>query len=118
MTERWQVENLAKILAILVAEGNYTYVDKIGYAPSKDLLAFYLKEALRDFHSVARGGLKSEKARQLLDEILSRVKAGEVNLDKSVDEVVSSIDDRKDLREISALLSARALAVSARYIER
>ncbi len=48
------VENLAKILAVLVAEGNYTYVDKIGNAPSKDLLAFYLKETFRDFHSLMR----------------------------------------------------------------
>ena len=35
---------LAKVLAVLVAEeGNYTYVDKLGYVPSRDLAVFYLK---------------------------------------------------------------------------
>ena len=41
---------VAKVLSVLIAEKeNYTYVDKLGYAPSKDLAIFYIREALRDF---------------------------------------------------------------------
>jgi CRISPR-associated protein Csa5 len=31
------IENIAKVLALLATQGNYTYIDKMGYVPSKDL---------------------------------------------------------------------------------
>ncbi len=114
------VENLAKILAVLVAEGNYTYVDKIGNAPSKDLLAFYLKETFRDFHSLMRSGAKEDGAKKLLDKIrkeLKDVKDPFDYLNSSVSEVIKKCDDRKKLREISSLISAKALAISSKYVK-
>jgi hypothetical protein len=30
------IENIAKVLALLATQGNYTYIDKMGYVPSKD----------------------------------------------------------------------------------
>jgi hypothetical protein len=30
------IENIAKVLALLATQGNYTYTDKLGYVPSKD----------------------------------------------------------------------------------
>lgn len=115
-----EIENLARILAVLVADGNYTYVDKIGYAPSKDLLAFYMKEALRDFHSLMRGGAKEEGAKKLLERIreeLKDVKDPFDYLNSSINAVIKECDDRKKLREISSLISAKALAISAKYVE-
>ncbi len=111
------VENLARVLAVLVAEGNYTYVDKIGNAPSKDLLAFYLKEAMRDFHSILRAG-KVEKAGDLLERIKNDLKSADVTdfLNRSIENVVNYAKDRKSLREICSMLSAKALAISAKYI--
>ncbi len=113
------VENLAKVLAVLVADGNYTYVDKIGNAPSKDLLAFYMKEAMRDFHSIIRGGTKNEKAEGFLKDLKSKIESGNVNLDASVKTFLDRIPegDRQKLRELSSILAARALAISAKYIK-
>uniref|UniRef100_A0A7J3TJX4 Type I-A CRISPR-associated protein Csa5 n=1 Tax=Geoglobus ahangari TaxID=113653 RepID=A0A7J3TJX4_9EURY len=113
------IENLARVLAVLVADGNYTYVDKIGNAPSKDLLAFYLKEAIRDFHSLIRGGAKNEKVKDLLDRIVRELETTRDPFDflnNSIDQVFSKIESRKDLREISSLISAKALAISAKYV--
>jgi len=117
MVSTSDIENIAKMLAVLVAgENNYTYIDKIGYAPSKDLLLFYLKEALRDFHSIIRSGkIKNEKALNLLNSFVSELK--KMDLNKSIESIQSYIVDRKSLREISSLISAKALAISAKYIE-
>ena len=44
---------LSKVLAALLAErGDYSFIDKLGYSPSADLTVSYIKEALRDFHSI------------------------------------------------------------------
>ncbi|MGC8933494.1 MAG: hypothetical protein ACP5LQ_09460 [Candidatus Methanodesulfokora sp.] len=52
-----RVKSIAELLAVLVTKNkSYTYVDKLGYALSKDLMLYYLREVLRDFHS-----LKQEK---------------------------------------------------------
>jgi len=95
-------------------------VDKIGNAPSKDLLAFYLKEAMRDFHSLMRGGAKNEGAKKLLDKLVEELKTTKDPFDflnASIDQIFSKIKDRKDLREISSLISSKALAISAKYIK-
>ncbi len=116
---RRDVENLSTMLAVLVAgENEYTYIDKIGYAPSKDLLMFYLKEALRDFHSLVRGRLKNERARELLNNFIEKLKSSNIDLNKSIDKIYENITDRRSLREISSLISAKALAISAKYVER
>ena len=120
MVPKAEIENISTMLAILVAgENNYTYIDKIGYAPSKDLLIFYLKEALRDFHSVVRSGkLKNEDAKDLLNSFLEKLKSSNVDLNKSLDEISEIITDRQSLREISSLISAKALAISAKHVKK
>ena len=112
------IENIAKVLALLATQGNYTYIDKMGYVPSKDLLTYYLRESLRDFHSLLRTGLKEEEAKDLYDSLVTDIKENKINLDRSIDTIVNSIPegDRKKLREISSLIAAKALAISAKYI--
>ena len=104
-----QLDELAKILAVLIAEqGSYTYVDKLGYSPSKDLAIFYLKEALRDLHSLMNQEekMKNEKAKELLKEIKFEY------AEKALDELVR-VEDRKTLKEKTSLISAKALTISA-----
>ncbi|AIG98868.1 type I-A CRISPR-associated protein Csa5 [Archaeoglobus fulgidus] len=102
-------DNLAKVLAVLVAEqGSYTYVDKLGYVPSKDLAVFYLKEALRDLHSIQqKEKFENEKARELVGKIdYERV-------EKELEDIAKT-DERKELREKTSLIAAKALALSAK----
>lgn len=122
MSEKYlniSIENISKVLALLASQGNYTYIDKLGYVPSKDLLIYYLREALRDFHSLIRGGLKEEKGKELYESFTSQVKEDKVNLDLSINTLSESIPegDNKKLREIASLIAAKALALSAKYIE-
>lgn len=114
MTERIDVEDIAKVLAVLVAEqGSYTYVDKIGYAPSTDLAVSYLKEALRDYHSLLRKEkLENEDVRKLMEEIKDNIQKIEDNIQK-----IAEIEDRRKLRRITSLISSKALITSARYIK-
>lgn len=102
------VEEISKALAVLVAEAeNYSYVDKLGYAPSRDLAIFYLKEALRDLQSMRSKKFENEEAEKV---------AKEINFDQ-IDfalQKISEISDRKELREVTALIASRALAKSAK----
>ena len=106
------LDEVSKLLAVLIAEqGSYTYVDKLGYAPSTDLALFYLKEAARDFHSL--------KARPRFENTAAEEQARKVNLEyfeKALGEI-SRIRDRRTLRHVVSLISAKALAISARLIE-
>jgi len=100
---------LAKVLAVLVAEeGNYTYVDKLGYVPSKDLAAFYIREALRDLHSLLRKEkFENKKAEELAKEIkFDKIETALENLTR--------ISDKKELREKTSLIAAKALTISAK----
>jgi CRISPR-associated protein Csa5 len=100
---------LPKVLAVLVAEeGNYMYVDKIGYVPSRDLAVFYLKEALRDFHSLMR--------KERFENVEARKMADRIDYDRVEREIeeIARVSDRKELREKSSLIAAKALAISAR----
>ena len=100
---------LAKVLAVLVAEeGNYTYVDKLGYVPSRDLAVFYLKEALRDLHSLLR---KGEFENKEAGELAGKIKYDGV--EKALEEL-AKVSDRKELREKTSLIAAKALAISAK----
>jgi CRISPR-associated protein Csa5 len=104
-------KDIAEVLAVLIAEkGNYTYVDKLGYAPSRDLAIYYLREALRDLHSLIRGkSFENSKAKEKAEKInFDRVERGIQELAK--------INDKKELREITALISAKALSISATLI--
>jgi len=107
--DSWEVEEVAKMLAVLVAESsNYSYVDKLGYAPSKDLALFYLKEALRDFHSMKQ--FENKKAEELSKEIKFEI------IDRAMQKI-SSIEDRRELREVVSLIAAKALSKSAKLKE-
>jgi CRISPR-associated protein Csa5 len=120
------VDRIAKVVAVLVADGNYTYVDKLANAPSADLVLFYLREAMRDFHSLLRHGkVKNEDASKLFDRVREEIYsvAGDVNkvldfLNESVTKVYEECrNDPKRLREICSLIGAKALAISAPYIK-
>jgi CRISPR type I-A-associated protein Csa5 len=114
--EKENVDIMAEMLGFLVAEGNYTYVDKVGQAPSSDFLIFYLQEALRDFHSLTRGELRNVD-RESLEKFIDRIKGGEVDLDKALDEIAKTVRGcPKNLREVCSLLSAKALAKSLKFI--
>lgn len=103
-------DNLARILGILCAErGDYSYVDKIGYAPSKDTLLFYLKEAFRDFNSLLSGSFENKAAEKEIQYL--NLMTAEKEL-KAIEEI--DVKDRKQLREISSLISSKALLVAAR----
>lgn len=105
------VDNLAKALAVLIVEEeNYSYIDKLGYAPSKDLALYYLREALRDLHSLIRGGrFEKPYARKLLSQI---------NLDDAerAIENIGKIATRRELREYLSMLASKALAISAKAL--
>ena len=102
------IRSLAEVLAALIAErGEYTYVDKLGYAPSRDLAIYYLREALRDLHSLMRSRrIENKEVRELLKKIrFDRVEWGLKE--------ISEIKDRKELREVTSLISSNALSLSA-----
>jgi len=106
--EVWEIEEISKALAVLVAEArNYSYVDKLGYAPSKDLAIFYLKEALRDLHSMMGKKFESEETEKAVKEIKFE------QIDFALQEI-SKISDRKELREITSLIASKALTKSAK----
>lgn len=106
--EQWGDE-IAKVLAVLVAERkNYGYIDKLGYAPSKDLTLFYLKEALRDLQSLLSGKFENKKAEEMAKEINFGIVEEGLN---SISKIESA--DRKKLREVSSLIASKALAKSA-----
>ncbi len=105
--ERCKLDEVAKVLAVLVAENkNYSYVDKLGYAPSKDLALFYLKEALRDLHSLIGKEFENKEAKELAKKISFEVV--ETCLD-----FIAKISSRKELREVTAIIASKALAISA-----
>ncbi|MCD6483220.1 MAG: type I-A CRISPR-associated protein Csa5 [Candidatus Aenigmarchaeota archaeon] len=102
-------KEIGKALGILIAEQeSYTYADKLAYAPSKDLALFYLKEALRDLHSLLRKGeFKNKVAAAELSKInFDQIERELENFDK--------IKDRRVLRERTSSIAARALAFSAK----
>ncbi len=106
-----KLTEVAKVLAVLVAEeGNYTYVDKLGYAPSKDLAIFYLKEALRDLHSLRR---KERFENSGAEKLASEIKYGEDGVERALEEL-ANVSNRKELREKTSLIAAKALTISAK----
>ena len=104
-------ESLAKLLAVLVAEnGSYSYVDKLSYAPSKDLVLYYLREALRDFHSLKN---KTQWANSK-----ALTEAGEIKMEfveKDIEDI-AKISGMKELREAVSLIAAKALSIACRVM--
>jgi CRISPR-associated protein Csa5 len=105
-------EDLAKLLAVLVAENNsYTYVDKLGYASSKDLVLYYLREALRDFHSL--------KNKTEWDNTKAFAEAKEIKMERVEEDLedIAKISNMKELREAVSLIVAKALSTASRLTE-
>lgn len=104
------VDNLSKILAVLVVEGGgYAYVDKLSYAPSVDLALFYIREAIRDFYSLMKKGtFESPKVESVVNWLKDRLHFVSRDLDK-----LAHITNRRDLRTILSLISSKALAFAA-----
>ena len=104
------LREMGKILGILIAEEeSYTYVDKLAYAPSKDLVIFYLREALRDLHSLMR------KTRFEYDRTVSELKSIDFNLVENCIQQLSNVQDRRELRELTSFIASTALAYSASF---
>ncbi|MCX7999743.1 MAG: hypothetical protein N3A69_12465 [Leptospiraceae bacterium] len=103
------VDNLARVIAILIAEQeNYSYVDKMSNAPSRELALFYIREALRDFNSLLKKDkFENSKAKEAIKYVSLE------KIEQQIDEL-SQIDDRKKLKEAVSLIGAKALAMAAR----
>jgi len=106
-----KVWNISRALAVLIAEQrSYSYVDKLSYATSKDLVLFYLREALRDLHSLKDKEFENAKAKEEMNKIDFNY------LDKEIEEI-SKINDKIKLREVVSLISSKALATSMRLMQ-
>jgi CRISPR-associated protein Csa5 len=105
-------KQIPDVLAVLIAESRaYTYTDKLGYAPTKDLALFYIKEALRDFHSLLnQGRWNNSKAQELATSIKMSYVESEV-------EKVADVSSLIELREVVCLITAKALARAAELLQ-
>lgn len=103
------VDELARVLAILIAEqGNYTYVDKLSNAPSKELAIFHIREALRDFNSLlSKEKFSNPKAKEEISKVYFRGLEDQIA-------ALSKIEDRRELKETVSLIGAKALTLAAR----
>ena len=92
-----EVENLARLLARIVNEtNNINVIDRIANAPTRELLVFYISQALRDYVSLDNKGESKAKINLAsISRLLDRIEA---------------IDDRKELLELQSLIAAKALA--------
>jgi len=108
----WRFDALSKALAVLIAEEGPSHVDRVARAPSKDLALTYVQEALRDVHSLTslgREAFKVKPAHDLLKSIDWKA------LDRDLLEL-SSREGFRELREALALITARAIAISAQLM--
>lgn len=101
---------LARVLAVLLLErGSYSYIDKIAQTSSRDLALYYVREALRDYHSLASGRFEKEEAAELARSINFRV----------LEEEIAKLRELKDvsqLREELSFVAAQALAEAGRLM--
>jgi CRISPR-associated protein Csa5 len=105
-----RIRNLARILAILnVEQGSYTYIDKISQSVSRDLALYYIREALRDYHSLVNRGFQSEEAKKTSEYVIFSELESEI-------EFIRSIQDPVKLREELSMIAAQALAESGRLL--
>jgi CRISPR-associated protein Csa5 len=104
------MRNLARVLAILnVEQGSYTYIDKLSQAVSRDLALYYIREALRDYHSLMNRGFQSEEAKKTSEHVIFSELESEIDL-------IRSIQDPAKLREELSAIAAQALAESGRLL--
>lgn len=101
---------LPRLLAVLTVESGPTYVDKVSHAPSKDLALLYIEEALRDADALRRAGRAGFESGAAFAEF------SKIDWDWVRKEVESlrSIAGAKELREVLAYISAKALAMAQR----
>lgn len=95
----------------MVAENeSYTYVDKLGYSPSKDLVLYYLREALRDFLSLQK---KPQWNNQKAFE-----ESKKINMERIEGEIqsIGKISNMRELREEISLIAAKALSIASRLM--
>jgi CRISPR-associated protein Csa5 len=105
-----RIRNLARVLAILnVEQGSYTYIDKISQSVSRDLALYYIREALRDYHSLVNRGFQSEEAKKTSEYVIFSELESEI-------EFIRSIQDPVKLREELSMIAAQALAESGRLL--
>ncbi|MEM3404146.1 MAG: type I-A CRISPR-associated protein Csa5 [Nitrososphaeria archaeon] len=101
-------DNTSRLLAVLINEqGGYTYVDKLGNAPSKDLAIFYLREALRDYHSILSRGFEKESSKEENKLINFLQVENDINQ-------IESITSAKDLREKLSFIATKSLTILAK----
>jgi hypothetical protein len=105
--EKFHRFEFPKVLAALIIEReDYSHVDKIGYAQSKDLLMFHVREALRDLQTLIRSGsLKQLNVPQIDYERI------EWDLKK-----IADIETSRELREVASFIAGEALALAAKSI--
>lgn len=104
-----EIFEFPKVLATIIVEReNYSHVDKIGYAQSRDLLMFYAREALRDLHTLVRSG-------QLKNSSVLQIDYDRIELDLKR---MAKIKTSQELREIASFISGNALALAAKLISK
>jgi CRISPR-associated protein Csa5 len=105
-----RIRNLARVLAILnVEQGSYTYIDKISQSVSRDLALYYIREALRDYHSLVNKGFQFEETKKTSEYVIFSELESEI-------ELIRSIQDPAKLREELSTIAAQALAESGRLL--
>lgn len=101
---------LAKLLAILLVEQeSFSYIDKLSQTSSKDLALYYLREALRDYHSLANRGFEKRVVEDA---------AKFINFNK-IEQEIAEINEFTDLIQLRGKLSfvaAEALAKAGEFI--
>jgi len=108
MNRNPRISEIAKILAILrVEHESYTYVDKISQTSSKDLALYYIREALRDYHSLMARGFP--KTGQLAKNVSFEGAEREI-------EKIRGLSGAVELREELSTITAQALAEAARIL--
>lgn len=105
-------ESIPKLLSVLAHDGNYSYIDRLGYTHAKGLTIYCLKEALRAFHALKRSPpseMPDEAKRLLMD-------LSHEEIDREI-MALEKISDTVMLREKVSLICARALALSVGYVK-
>ncbi|GBC69903.1 hypothetical protein HRbin01_01608 [archaeon HR01] len=110
--ESW-FKQIPQVLAVLSYEGDYHYVDRLGYSHSKDLALYYLREAMRAFQALKRSPPKDmdSEVRDMIDKIDANY------LDYEI-ENLKKIESTQELREILSLICAKALAIASKFVGR
>ena len=112
MSGETRYKQIPELLAVLAYDGDYHYIDRIGYSHSKSLALYYLREAVRAFHALKRSPPQDmpNEAMELLQSIDPKY------LEYEIDNV-SKIERTRELRETLSLICAKALARASKFIK-